>query len=91
MCKKHKAFEQSLEEALATNDKIINAHEKLKETHSSLAQEKEPIKIASIGVTCDILDDTIYAHIVIAPTNLFCCTTMSSSTSDNVIVIHTYS
>lgn len=75
-CKKHKSLEQSLKEALATYEKLIDAHEKLKEAHSSLPvqDKKEPIEITSIGVTCDILQDTNYAPIVITPTDPSCST-----------------
>jgi hypothetical protein len=43
----------------------------LKEAHSSLlAQDKKkPIEVPNIGVTCDILNDSIYAPTVTAPTN----------------------
>jgi N12 class adenine-specific DNA methylase len=67
--KRNKALEQTLEH-LATHERLIDAHEKLKEAHSSLlAQKKEPIEIANVGVTCDILDESLYAPIIFAPTN----------------------
>ena len=67
--KRYKALEQTFEEHLATHEALIDTHEKLKEAHSSLhAQKKEVIEIASVGVTCDILDESFYAPIVVAPT-----------------------
>ena len=69
MRKRYKALEQTFEEHLATHEALIDTHEKLKEAHSSLhAQKKELIEIASVGVTCDILDESFYAPIVVAPT-----------------------
>jgi hypothetical protein len=61
--KRHKAFEQTLDEHLATHEALIETHEKLKEAHFSLlAQRKEPIEIANVGVTCDILDIILYSY-----------------------------
>ena len=80
MRKRYKALEQTFEEHLATHEALIDTHEKLKEAHSSLhAQKKELIEIASVGVTCDILDESFYAPIVVAPTNPSCSTTTSTS------------
>ena len=76
--KRYKALEQTFEEHLATHEALIDTHEKLKEAHSSLhAQKKELIEIASVGVTCDILDESFYAPIVVAPTNPSCSTNTS--------------
>jgi hypothetical protein len=90
LCKKYKALEQSLEEHLATHEKLVDAHEKLKEAHSSLlAQEKkEPIVTSNVSVTCDILDESFYTPIVDAPTNFSCSsTTMTSPMSDVLLMM----
>jgi hypothetical protein len=53
---------------------LIEAHEELKEAHSSLlAQRKVPIEIASVGVTYDIIDESFCTPIVVAP-NTSCST-----------------
>lgn len=69
MYKKHKALKQSFGEDLASHETLVETHGKLKEAHSSLlALKKKPIGITSIGVSCDIIDDSIHAPIIIALT-----------------------
>jgi hypothetical protein len=63
----------------------------LKKAHSSLleqAKEKETkmeqvIMTCDVGLTCDLIDESSYSPIIVAPTNPFCSTSTSiSSTSD---------
>ena len=75
-------MKQSLEEHLYTHEVLIEAHGKLKEAHSSLlAQRKVPIEIASIGVTYDIIDESFYTPIIVAP-NTSCSTSKDTPLSD---------
>jgi hypothetical protein len=59
----------------------VEAHEKLEKAHSSLApqKEKEPIATYNVGVTCDILDETFYNPIVVAPVNSSCSSSTTTS------------
>jgi len=84
LCKKHKTLEQSFEEHLATHENLIDSHLKLKEAHSSLLEQgkKDTIATSNIGVTCDILDESFYTPIVVAPTNPSFSTKTSSHMSD---------
>jgi len=64
--KRHKALEQSFEH-MTTHEALLESHQKVKEAHSALlAQREEPIEKASVGVTCDLIDDIICAPIVVA-------------------------
>ena len=61
------------------------AHKKLKKAHSTLLEqnEKEHVVTCDIGLTCDIIDESFYKPIVVAPTNPSCSTsTFTSSSSD---------
>jgi hypothetical protein len=69
---------QTFDKHLATHEALIETREKLKEAHSSLlAQRKEPIEIANVGVTCDLLNESFYTPIVVVPTNPSCSTSTS--------------
>ena len=75
-------MKQSFEEHLDTHEVLIEAHEELKEAHSSLlAQRKVPIEIASVGVTYDIIDESFYTPIVVAP-NTSCSTSKDTPLGD---------
>lgn len=64
--KKCKSLEQSFDEQLATHEDLFYAHEELKKHHSSLlAQENESIVACNIGVTCDIIDESFYIHLLL--------------------------
>jgi hypothetical protein len=56
--KKHKTLKQSFEEHLATHEVLTKTYEKLKEAHFTHISQKNTIEIASIGVTCDIVDES---------------------------------
>ena len=94
MCKKVKFLEQSFDELNATHERLIKAHEKLgkaysklKNAHSSLiekvkkekAKKEQVIVSCDVGVTCDILNESFYKPIVVAPTNPSCSTFTSYS------------
>jgi hypothetical protein len=75
-----------LEEA---HEKLGKAHTKLEKAHSLLLeQDKERVIMScDMGITCDLIDESFYESIIIAPTNPFCSsssitTTPTSTTSD---------
>jgi hypothetical protein len=96
--KELKALKQSFDELQASHECLKEDHEelglahtKLKKAHSSLleqAKEKETkmeqvIVTCDVGLTCDLIDESSYSPIVVAPTNPSCSTfTSTSSTSD---------
>ena len=58
----------------------------LKKAHSSLikqvkekAKKEQVIVSCDVGLTCDIIDESFYKPIVVAPTNTSCSTTTSTS------------
>ena len=93
LCKKVKSSEQSFDELNATHEWLVEAHEKLgkadskfEKAHSSLleqvkeeAKKEQVIASCDVGLTCDILDESFYKSIVVAPTNPSCSTTTSTS------------
>ena len=60
-------------------------------THSSLLNEqneKKHVETCDVGLTCDIIDESFYKPIIVAPTNPSCSTsTSSSSTGDGSLVM----
>lgn len=77
--KKHKVLEQFFEH-LSTHEALIEIHEELKEAHSSLLAQKEIIIIASICVSCNIIDHTTCALIIIISTKkLHLCAILSQN------------
>jgi hypothetical protein len=70
------------------HEKLGKAHTKLTKAHSLLLeQDKERVIVScDVGITCDVIDESFYEHIVIAPTNPSCSsssitTTTSTSTT----------
>jgi regulator of replication initiation timing len=91
--KELKALKQSFDELNASHDslkedheKLGNAHTKLKMDHSSLleqAKKEEVIVTCDKGSTYDLINESFYEPIVVAPTNPSCSTSTSTlSTSD---------
>ena len=69
---------ERLEEA---HEKLDKAHKKLEKAYSSLLDEqneKEHVAKCDKGLTCNIIDESFYKPIVVAPSNPSCC---SSSTT----------
>ena len=63
------ASHERLEEA---HEKLAKAHKKLEKAHSTLLEQNEKEKDSvtyDIGLTCDIIDESFYKPIVVAPTN----------------------
>ena len=97
MLKKLSALEQSFDELNATHERLVESHEKFGKAHTKLEnahsllleQEKERVIVScDVGITCDIIEDSFYEPIVVAPTNPSCssssttATTPTSTTSD---------
>jgi predicted nuclease with TOPRIM domain len=96
--KELKALKQSFDELQASHECLKEDHEelglshtKLEKAHSSLleqAKEKKTkmeqvIVTCDVGLTCDLIDESSYSHIIVAPTNPSYSTyTSTSSTSD---------
>jgi hypothetical protein len=61
------------------------SHKKLKKAHSTLLEqnEKEHVITCEKGLTCDIIDESFYKPIVVAPTNPSCSTSTSTSSSSD--------
>jgi vacuolar-type H+-ATPase subunit I/STV1 len=78
--KELKALKQAFDELNASNERLEKAHEKLgkahkklEKAHSSLLDEqnvKEHVKTCDVGLTCDIINESFYKPIIVAPTNL---------------------
>jgi hypothetical protein len=92
--KRIKSLEQSFDELNATRESLREDHEKLGKTHSKLkkahssllkqvkeeeAQKEQVIVSCNVGLTCDILDESFYKPIVVAPTKPSYSTTTSTS------------
>jgi hypothetical protein len=87
-------LEQSFDELNASHEslredheKLGKAHSRLEKAHSSLLEQvkKEEVKkeqmivSCDVGLTCDILDESFYKPIVVAPTKHSCSTTNTTS------------
>jgi hypothetical protein len=64
------------------HEKLGKAHTKLEKAHSLLLKQNKErvIVLCDVGITCDLIDESFYEPIVIAPTNPPC-----SSSSTNTI------
>jgi vacuolar-type H+-ATPase subunit I/STV1 len=74
---------ERLEEA---HKKLGKVHKKLEKAHSSLLNEqneKEHAATCDKGLTCDIIDESFYKPIIVAPTNPSCSTSTSISSSSD--------
>jgi hypothetical protein len=86
--KKLSALEQSFDDLNATHERLVEAHEKLGKAHTKLEKahtlfleqdKKRVIVSCDVGVTCDIIDESFYEPIVIAPTNPSCSTSSTTT------------
>ena len=78
-----KTTHERLEEA---HEKLGKAHKKFKKAHSSLLNEqnkKKHVETCNIGLTCDIIDESLPMPIIVAPTNPSCSTSTSTSSSSD--------
>jgi hypothetical protein len=91
--KELKALKQAFDELNASHERLEEAHEKLgkaykklKKAFSSLLDEqnvKEHVVTCDVGLTCDIIDESFYKLIIVAPTNPSCSTSTSTSSSSD--------
>jgi hypothetical protein len=96
--KRIKSLKQSFDELNVSHESLREDHEKLGKTHSKLekahssllkqvkeeeAKKEQVIVSCNVGLTYDILDESFYKPIVIAPTNPSCSTTTSTSPLSN--------
>ena len=71
------ASHERLEEA---HEKLGKAHNKLEKAHSAFVEQNEKvIDKYDKDLTCDIIDESFYKSIVVAPTNPSCSTSTSTS------------
>jgi hypothetical protein len=84
-----KAFDElnaSHESLKEDHEELSKAHEKLKKAHSSLLNEqneKKHVVTCDKGLTYDIIDESFYKPIIVAPTNSSCSTSTSTSSSSD--------
>ena len=93
MRKELKALKQAFDELNASHERLEEAHEKLRKAHkklekghSSLLDEqnvREHVVTCDVGLTCDIVDESFYKHIIVAPTNPSCSRSTSTSSSSD--------
>ena len=95
MHKELKALKQAFNELNASHERLEDAHEKLgkahkklKKAHSSLLDEqnkKKHVKTCNIGLTCDIIDESLSMPIIVPPTKpSYSTSTSTSSSSDGL-------
>ena len=90
MCKELKALKQVFDELNASHERLEKAHEKLSKAHKKLEkahsslldeQNKNHVETCNVGLTCDLIDESFYKPIIVAPINPSCSTSTSSSSS----------
>ena len=91
--KEVKALKQALDELKATHERLEKAHEKLgkahkklEKAHSSLLNDqnkKKHVETCNVGLTCDLIDESLSMPIIVAPTNPSCSTSTSTSSSSD--------
>ena len=88
MRKDLKALKQSFYELNASHESLKEdhkelgkAHTKLEKAHSSLLDQgkKEVVLTCDVGSTCDLINESFYEPIIVAPTNPSCSTCTSTS------------
>jgi DNA repair exonuclease SbcCD ATPase subunit len=94
LLKKLKALEKSFGELQASHEYLKEDHEELDLAHTKLekadtsllerakeeTEEEQVVVTCDVGLTCDIIDESFYSPIIIAPANPSCS---SSSTTTN--------
>jgi hypothetical protein len=91
--KELKALKQSFDELQASHEslkedheKLDIAHTKLEKAHSSLLEQAKKEKVivtCDKGSTCDLINESFFEPIVVAPTNPSCSTFTSTSSSSD--------
>ena len=92
MRKELKALKQSFDELNASHESVKEQHEelgkahtRLEKAHSSLLDQgkKEVVLTCDVGSTCDLIIESFYEPIIVAPTNPSCSTSTSISSSSD--------
>ena len=93
MNKEVKALKQALDELKATHERLEEAHEKLGKAHKKLEKahssllneqkEKKHVETCDVGLTCDIIDESLSMPIIAPSTNPSCSTSTSTSSSSD--------
>jgi DNA repair exonuclease SbcCD ATPase subunit len=91
--KKLKALKQSFGELNASHERLEEAHEKLGKAYKKLEKacssllneqnETEHVVPCDKCLTCDIIDESLYKPIIVAPTNPSCNTSIFTSSSSD--------
>jgi hypothetical protein len=65
------------------HENLGKAHTKLEKSHSLLLEQNRERVIVScgVGITCDLIDESFYKPIVIAPTNPSCSSSSTTTTT----------
>ena len=77
MTKELKALRKAFHELNVTHESLKEdheelgkAHKKLEKAHSTLIEQNEKVIVTcDVGLTCDIIDESFYKPIVVAPAN----------------------
>ena len=90
--KEIKALKQASDELNASHERLEEAHEKLGKAHKKLkkaysflldGQNKKYVETCNVGLTCDLIDESFYKPMIVAPTNPSCSTSTSTSSSSD--------
>jgi hypothetical protein len=90
--KELKTLKQAFDKLNASHERLEKAHEKLgkdhkklEKAHSSLLNEQseEHVVTCDKGLTCDIIDESFYKPIIVAPSNPSYSTSTSTSSSSD--------
>ena len=92
--KEVKALKQALDELKATHERLEEAHEKLgkankkfEKAYSSLLNEqnkKKHVETCNVGLTCDLIDESLSMPIIVAPTNPSCRSSSTSTSTSSI-------
>ena len=93
MRKELKALKQAFDELNASHESLEEAHEKLGKVHKKLEKahfsllneqnKKKHVETCDVDLTYDIIDESFYKSIIVAPTNPSYSTSTSTSSSSD--------
>ena len=86
MCEELKALKQAFDELNASHERLEKAHEKLGKAHKKLENAHSTLvdQNEKVIVTCDIIDESFYKPIVVAPANPSCSSSSTSTTTSSM-------
>jgi hypothetical protein len=75
---------------MEVHEKLDKAHKKIKKAHSSLLDQdkKEVVVSCDVGSTCDLLNESFFEPIIVAPTNSSYSTSTSTSPLSDGFTCH---